>query len=55
MFGSPVVNALWMEFPDEQELFGVDTQFLVGSAILVTPVLQPNVTTVDGQLLVVCI
>ncbi|KAF8996142.1 glycosyl hydrolases family 31-domain-containing protein [Cyathus striatus] len=48
MAGTPPVRALFFEFPDEAELFGVDTQFLIGRDILVTPVLQPNVSTVDG-------
>ncbi|KAG8869470.1 hypothetical protein FRB97_001206 [Tulasnella sp. 331] len=47
--GSPVARALFFEFPDEPELFNVDRQFMVGSDILVTPVLAPNVTTVDGH------
>ncbi|PPQ71212.1 hypothetical protein CVT24_009993 [Panaeolus cyanescens] len=46
--GTPPVRALFYEFPNEPELFAVDTQFLVGSDILVTPVLAPNVTTVSG-------
>jgi len=46
--GSPPLRALFFEFPDEPELFGVDRQYLVGRDILVTPVLTPNVTTVDG-------
>ncbi|KAJ7200405.1 glycoside hydrolase family 31 protein [Mycena pura] len=46
--GTPPVRALFWEFPDEPELFAVDRQFLVGSDILVTPVLTPNVSTVDG-------
>lgn len=49
--GTPPVRALFFEFPDEPELFGVDRQFLVGADILVTPVLHPNVSTVDGKLL----
>ncbi|KAF9451452.1 glycoside hydrolase family 31 protein [Macrolepiota fuliginosa MF-IS2] len=47
-FGTPPVRALFFEFPDEPELFTVDSQFLVGRDILVTPVLHPNVSTVDG-------
>jgi len=47
-FGTPPVRALFFEFPDEPELFAVDTQFLVGRDILVTPVLAPNATTVEG-------
>ncbi|KAJ4469268.1 glycoside hydrolase family 31 protein [Lentinula aciculospora] len=46
--GTPPVRALWYEFPTEPELFAVDKQFLVGADILVTPVLDPNVSTVDG-------
>jgi alpha-glucosidase len=38
-----------MEFPDEPELFAVDDQFMVGRDILVSPVLEPNVTSVDGM------
>jgi alpha-glucosidase len=49
MFGTPPVRALFFEFPDEPELFAVDRQFLVGSDILVTPVLTPNAKTVDGK------
>ena len=49
MFGSPTVRALFWEFPDEPELFAVDRQFMVGPDILVTPVLTPNVSTVDGE------
>ncbi|KAG1898688.1 glycoside hydrolase family 31 protein [Suillus fuscotomentosus] len=48
MAGLPPVRALFYEFPDEPELFTVDTQWLVGSDILVTPVLTPGATTVDG-------
>ncbi|TFK48006.1 hypothetical protein OE88DRAFT_1665015 [Heliocybe sulcata] len=47
-YGSPAVRALFYEFPDEPELFAVDRQFLIGRDILVTPVLTPNVSTVDG-------
>ncbi|KAJ8591089.1 glycoside hydrolase family 31 protein [Rhizopogon salebrosus TDB-379] len=46
--GFPPVRALFYEFPDEPELFTVDRQWLVGSDILVTPVLTPGATTVDG-------
>ncbi|KAI0089781.1 glycosyl hydrolases family 31-domain-containing protein [Irpex rosettiformis] len=47
--GAPPVRALFYEFPDEPELFAVDRQYLVGRDILVTPVLTPNASTVDGQ------
>ncbi|RPD64745.1 hypothetical protein L227DRAFT_560555 [Lentinus tigrinus ALCF2SS1-6] len=47
-YGTPPVRALFFEFPNEPELFGIDRQFLIGSDILVTPVLKPNISTVDG-------
>ena len=46
--GTPPVRVLFFEFPDEPELFGIDSQFLVGRDILVTPVLTPNASTVSG-------
>ena len=49
MYGSAPVRALFFEFPDEPELFGIDRQYLIGRDILVTPVLTPNVSTVDGE------
>ncbi|PSN67081.1 hypothetical protein BS50DRAFT_600606 [Corynespora cassiicola Philippines] len=46
--GSTVMRALAWEFPNEPQLAGVDTQFLLGPSILVTPVLEPQVDTVNG-------
>ncbi|KAI6124291.1 glycoside hydrolase family 31 protein [Pisolithus croceorrhizus] len=46
--GLPPIRALFYEFPDEPELFTVDRQWLVGKDILVTPVLEPGQTTVQG-------
>jgi alpha-glucosidase len=46
--GSTVMRALAWEFPNEPLLAGVDTQFMLGPNILVTPVLQPQVDTVEG-------
>ncbi|KAI5991745.1 glycoside hydrolase family 31 protein [Pisolithus orientalis] len=48
--GLPPIRALFYEFPDEPELFTVDRQWLVGKDILVTPVLEPGQTTVQGIL-----
>jgi alpha-glucosidase len=46
--GSTVMRALAWEFPSEPLLAGVDTQFMLGPNILVTPVLKPQVDTVQG-------
>ena len=42
------MKALFYEFPDEPDLFAVDKQFMIGNALLVTPVLHPDITTVLG-------
>lgn len=37
------MRPLWMEFPTLSEIFATDHQFMVGSDILVQPVVQPNI------------
>lgn len=46
--GSTVMRALAWEFPNEPWLANADRQFLLGSSILVTPVLAQGATSVDG-------
>ena len=46
--GGTILRALAWEFPNEQQLATVETQFMSGPALLVTPVLEPLVTTVKG-------
>lgn len=46
--GSTVMRALAWEFPDEPWLANADRQFLLGGAIMVTPVLVQGATSVDG-------
>jgi alpha-glucosidase len=46
--GSTVMRALAWEFPDDPSLASVETQFLVGPALMIVPVLQPLANTVDG-------
>lgn len=48
--GTPLIRAPFYEFPADASLIGVDEQFLIGPDILVTPVLEPNVTEVEGVL-----
>lgn len=46
--GETVLRALSWEFPDDPQLRAVDTQFMSGPALLITPVLEPLATTVKG-------
>ena len=47
--GEPAIRAIWYEFPDEFERTkDFAHQFLFGPDLLVTPVLEPNVTSVKG-------
>ncbi|KAH7138695.1 glycosyl hydrolases family 31-domain-containing protein [Dendryphion nanum] len=46
--GSTVMRALAWEFPNEPQLAGVDNQFLLGPSLLITPVLEPQVSSVRG-------
>ena len=46
--GDMVMRPLQFQFPEEEDLKGVDNQFLLGPALLVTPVLEPLVSQVKG-------
>ncbi|KAI1858944.1 uncharacterized protein JN550_012302 [Neoarthrinium moseri] len=46
--GATVMRALQWEFPNEESLKAVDNQFMLGPSILITPVLEPLVTSVRG-------
>lgn len=46
--GSTVMTALSWEFPNDPSLANVDRQFLLGSSLMVTPVLDQGATSVDG-------
>lgn len=41
--GSPIMRALWTEFPLDRNVWSLDDQFLLGGDILLKPVVQPNV------------
>jgi alpha-glucosidase (family GH31 glycosyl hydrolase) len=40
--GEPVVQPLWFEFPDEEALHTVESEVLVGGALLVAPAIAPR-------------
>ncbi|XP_045627336.1 neutral alpha-glucosidase C isoform X1 [Ursus americanus] len=43
----PVMRPLWIEFPEELDTFGVEDEYMLGSALLVHPVTEPKASTVD--------
>ncbi|XP_004687611.1 PREDICTED: neutral alpha-glucosidase C [Condylura cristata] len=43
----PVMRPLWIEFPEEFETFGVEDEYMLGSALLIHPVTEPSATMVD--------
>ncbi|XP_074145469.1 neutral alpha-glucosidase C isoform X1 [Sminthopsis crassicaudata] len=43
----PVMRPLWVEFPNELETFGVEDEYMLGSALLIHPVTEPKITMVD--------
>lgn len=38
--GMPVMRMMWMEYPADEELFDMDHQYLIGSDLLVHPVIE---------------
>ena len=44
--GSPVLRPLWYAFPKDARTFALDTQFLFGPSVLVSPVVDANATSV---------
>ncbi|XP_057810630.1 alpha-xylosidase 1-like [Salvia miltiorrhiza] len=46
--GAPIARPLFFTFPNEAKLYDLSTQFLLGSNVMVSPVLEPNKTTVKA-------
>lgn len=42
--GLPVMRPLFMEFPEDADGYGVSDQYLLGSRVLIAPVVRPNQT-----------
>jgi len=47
---TPMMQPLWFQWPEQQDLFAVDDQFMVGDAIMVKPVVSAGTTSVSVQL-----
>lgn len=48
--GIPVVRHMWVQFPDDPATAGLAWQFMLGSALLVAPILDPKRSTVSAYL-----
>jgi len=48
--GSTVFRPLWYNYADDSTTYGIDRQFMWGTGILVTPVLDLGAVNVDGYL-----
>lgn len=46
--GAPVARSLWMNFPSDSATLTINTQFMLGDAVLVSPVLTQGATTVTA-------
>lgn len=46
--GAPIARPFFFTFPALTECYGLSTQFLIGSNVMVSPVLEPNVTRVKA-------
>lgn len=47
-FGDTVARPLFFEFPTDKYTYGIDTQFLWGSSVMILPALQEDVTVVHA-------
>ncbi|CAL4957925.1 unnamed protein product [Urochloa decumbens] len=47
--GAPVARPLFFSFPDFTPCYGVSTQFLLGSSVMVSPVLEEGATSVSAM------
>jgi hypothetical protein len=46
--GAPIARPLFFEYPEDEETWSIDEQFLLGNALLVSPVLSPGQDTVTA-------
>ncbi|KAG1681996.1 Lysosomal alpha-glucosidase [Nymphon striatum] len=47
-FGTPVARPLFFEFRFDQKTYAIDTQFMLGSSLMILPVLEQGAVSVSG-------
>lgn len=45
--GKPPMLPLWVEFPGDKNVFGIDDQHMVGSSIMIKPITDQGATSID--------
>jgi hypothetical protein len=45
--GAPPMRPLWSEFPDDEATYDEERQWMVGSALIVRPVFEPDIQQVS--------
>jgi alpha 1,3-glucosidase len=48
--GNPIMRSMMQEFPDDEETFGMDSQYMFGEALVVKPVIEEGQKSVETYL-----